>query len=113
MLLWLQLPRLPLLLLLLAGADAPAPPARAARRRVFPELEPELCATLISFETAANPLSNLDEVRGRWLLLSRRRECHSAGTPSPFSRCFNSDGERASAKCQSRRRLVLLLRRRC
>ena len=29
---------------------------------------------------------------------SRRRDCHSAAPPSNFSRCFNSDGERASAK---------------
>ena len=29
---------------------------------------------------------------------SRRRDCHSAAPPSTFSRCFNSDGERASAK---------------
>ena len=29
---------------------------------------------------------------------SRRRDCHSAAIPSSFSRCFNSDGERASAK---------------
>ena len=28
---------------------------------------------------------------------SRRRDCHSAAPPSTFSRCFNSDGERASA----------------
>ena len=33
---------------------------------------------------------------GGWT--SRRRDCHSAAPPSPFSRCFNSDGERASAK---------------
>ena len=24
---------------------------------------------------------------------SRRRDCHSAGPPSHFSRCFNRDGE--------------------
>ena len=29
---------------------------------------------------------------------SRRRDCHSAAPPSTFSRRFNSDGERASAK---------------
>ena len=29
---------------------------------------------------------------------SRWRDCHSAAPPSTFSRCFNSDGERASAK---------------
>ena len=29
---------------------------------------------------------------------SRRRDCHSAAPPSIFSRCFNSDGERASPK---------------
>ena len=29
---------------------------------------------------------------------SHRRDCHSAALPSPFCRCFNSDGERASAK---------------
>ena len=29
---------------------------------------------------------------------SCRRDCHSAAPPSTFSRCFNSDGERASAK---------------
>ena len=26
------------------------------------------------------------------------RDCHSAAPPSTFSRCVNSDGERASAK---------------
>jgi hypothetical protein len=30
--------------------------------------------------------------------LSRRRDCHSAAPPSPFSRRFNSDGEGRSAK---------------
>ena len=30
--------------------------------------------------------------------ISRRRDCPSAAPPSTFSRCFNSDGERASAK---------------
>ena len=44
---------------------------------------------------------------------SHRRDCHSAAPPSAFSRCFNSDGEGASAQWQSRRRrappLVLLL----
>ena len=30
---------------------------------------------------------------------SRRREfCHSAASPSPFSRCFNRDGEGMSVK---------------
>ena len=29
---------------------------------------------------------------------SRWRDCHSAAPPSPFSRCMNSDGERASPK---------------
>ena len=29
---------------------------------------------------------------------SRRRDCHSAATPSTISRCFNREGERASAK---------------
>ena len=29
---------------------------------------------------------------------SHWRDCHSAASPSTFSRCFNSDGERASAK---------------
>ena len=29
---------------------------------------------------------------------SRRPDCHSAAPPSTFSRCFNSDGERASSK---------------
>ena len=24
---------------------------------------------------------------------SRRRDCHSTAPPSPFSRCFNTDGE--------------------
>ena len=32
---------------------------------------------------------------------SRRRGCHSAGPPSPFSRSFNGDGERASASQQN------------
>ena len=36
---------------------------------------------------------------------SRRRDCHFAAPPSTFSRCFNKDGERASEKYQSRRRL--------
>ena len=30
--------------------------------------------------------------------LSRRRDCHSAAPPSPFSRCFNRHGERVPAK---------------
>ena len=30
--------------------------------------------------------------------LRHRRDCHSAAPPSTFSRCFNSDGERASEK---------------
>ena len=30
--------------------------------------------------------------------VSRRRDNHSAAPPSTFSRCFNSDGERASTK---------------
>ena len=35
----------------------------------------------------------------------RRQEfCHSAAPPSHFSRCFNRDGERASAKWQNSRR---------
>ena len=29
---------------------------------------------------------------------SRRRDCHSAAPPSPFSRCFNMDGEGMSVK---------------
>ena len=29
---------------------------------------------------------------------SRPRDCHSAAPPSTFSRCFNGDGERASAE---------------
>ena len=29
---------------------------------------------------------------------SRRRDCHSAATPSTFSRCINRDGESASAE---------------
>ena len=29
---------------------------------------------------------------------SRRRDCHSAASPSPSSSCFNRDGEGASAK---------------
>ena len=29
---------------------------------------------------------------------SRRRDCHSAAPPSPFRRCLNMDGERASGK---------------
>ena len=29
---------------------------------------------------------------------SCRRDCHSATPPSPFSECFDSDGDRASAK---------------
>ena len=33
---------------------------------------------------------------------SHRRDCHSAASPSTFSRCFNRDGERASAERQSR-----------
>ena len=37
--------------------------------------------------------------------LSRRRDCHSAAPPSPFSRRFNKDEEGVSSKCQSRRRL--------
>ena len=41
-------------------------------------------------------------------LPSRRRDCHSAAPRSTFSRCFNRDGERASAKSKSRRRLALL-----
>ena len=38
--------------------------------------------------------------------LSRRRDGHSAAPPSTFSRCINSDGERASAKWQPRQRLA-------
>ena len=34
-------------------------------------------------------------VRGE---ISRRRDCHSAAPPSPSSRFFNSDGERARQK---------------
>ena len=41
-----------------------------------------------------------------WSPACRRRDCHSAAPPSPFSRCFNGDGERASAEGQSRRRLA-------
>ena len=33
---------------------------------------------------------------------SRRRDCHFAAPPSTFSGCINRDGERASAKWQSR-----------
>ena len=29
---------------------------------------------------------------------SRRRDCHSAAPPSPFSRCFNTDEEGVPAK---------------
>ena len=36
---------------------------------------------------------------------SRRRDCHSAARPSPFSWCFNMDGEGMSVKWQSRRRI--------
>ena len=44
---------------------------------------------------------------------SRRREfCYSAAPPSPFSKCFNMDGEGVSVKRQSRRRLEAPLRRR-
>ena len=35
---------------------------------------------------------------------SHRRDFHSAAPPSPFSRCFNSDGESTSAKWQNSRR---------
>ena len=31
-------------------------------------------------------------------MCSHWRDCHSAAPPSTFSRCFNSDGERVSAK---------------
>ena len=41
----------------------------------------------------------------------RRRDCHSAEPPSTLSRCFHSDGERASAEWQCRRRLPRLSRR--
>ena len=33
-----------------------------------------------------------------WVEVARWRGCHSAAPPSTFSRCINSDGERASAK---------------
>ena len=33
-----------------------------------------------------------------WGSGSRRRDCYSAAPPSPFSRCFNSDGKGVSAK---------------
>ena len=36
---------------------------------------------------------------------SRRRDCHSAAPPSPFSKRFNRDDEGVPAKWQSRRRL--------
>ena len=35
---------------------------------------------------------------------SVRDHCHSAAPPSPFSRCFNTDGEGMPVKRQSRRR---------
>ena len=37
---------------------------------------------------------------------SRRRDCHSATPPSPFSRRFNRDGEGLPAQSQPRRRLT-------
>ena len=46
----------------------------------------------------------VDGLRCRLLALavaavpSRRRDCRSAAPPSPFSRCFNRDGEKVSAK---------------
>ena len=50
-------------------------------------------------------ISLSEELEGRVVRLengggasSRRRDCHSAAPPSAFSRCFNSDGERASAE---------------
>ena len=46
------------------------------------------------------PVSTPDQLRKyiKKALLAIGRDCHFADTPSPFSRCFNSDGERMSAK---------------
>ena len=38
---------------------------------------------------------------------SRRRDCHAAAPPSPFSRRFNRDDEGVPAKGESRRRLSM------
>ena len=45
----------------------------------------------------------------RKVVLSHRRDCHSAAPPSTFIRCFNSDGEGVSSKLQSRRRLKIVI----
>ena len=48
------------------------------------------------FATVLN--SCIELIRFAFGEASRRRDCHSATPPSTVSRCFNRDGERASAK---------------
>ena len=71
---------------------------------VVPTHDTQTAISVPSIETAAH-----------WQVLSRgapwggtghRRDCRSAAPPFTFVRCFNRDGERASAKWQSRRRLA-------
>ena len=64
--------------------------------------------TSVCLQLSFNPQSTLiatgsmDNTAKLWAVdtgeESRRRDCHSTAPPSTCSWCFNSDGERASAK---------------
>ena len=75
-------------------ADGPRNPAAAAAARARARASPSRPAVY-------------DRRLGRdgWVLLCRRRGCHSAATPSPSCGCFNRDGEGGAANLQPRRRL--------
>ena len=47
---------------------------------------------------AAGGLASVSVPSRPWCLDSRRRDCHSAAPPSPFSRRFKKDNEAMSVK---------------
>ena len=106
------------------AAAAPPPPRRSWRRQLQLMLLHTACCLGATTTRAADPHQDQHAARslpaagtgiglsarplhepaadgartGSGACGSRRRDCHSAAPPCTFSRCFNSDGERASVK---------------
>ena len=126
--LFLSAPRIPYTLLLnstlllpspdphSASHTTPPPSVRAFPPTVAPSLLPNVSASHLQlphlcFQPAPGWLPRLSlrrrvsvsttplpTRRTSWGCCSRRQSCHSAALPSTFSRCFNSNGESASAQ---------------
>ena len=91
-----------------AGPSAERRPSRFARRCAkgpFVTNQPQVlhisagtCSDRTCLTCAKGPYGHRAEAPACPGGGSHWRDCHSAAPPSTFSRCFNSDGERASAK---------------